>query len=69
MGKEKIDILHSESKYEVRRPHMSHNKSDVYKYPCIYSINRSNELSFKWSNTTDPSATTIENVYNKKDHE
>jgi asparagine synthase (glutamine-hydrolysing) len=23
----------------------------------------------KWSNTTDPSATTIENVYNKKDHE
>lgn len=53
MGKEKIDILHSESKYEVRRPHMSHNKSDVYKYPCIYSINRSNELSFKWSNTTE----------------
>jgi asparagine synthase (glutamine-hydrolysing) len=23
----------------------------------------------KWSNTTDPSATTIDNVYNKKDHE
>jgi asparagine synthase (glutamine-hydrolysing) len=23
----------------------------------------------KWSNTTDPSATTISNVYNKKDHE
>ena len=53
MGKEKINILHSESKYEVRRPHMSHNKSDIYKYPCIYSINRSNELSFKWSNTIE----------------
>jgi hypothetical protein len=52
-GKEKINILHSESKYEVRRPHMSHNKTDDFKYPCIYSINRSNELSFKWSNTTE----------------
>jgi hypothetical protein len=52
-GDEKINIMHSESKYEVRRPHMSHIKSDIFKYPCIYSINRSNELSFKWSNTTD----------------
>jgi hypothetical protein len=53
MGKEKVNILHSESKYEVRRPHMSHNKTEHYKYPCIYSVNRSNELSFKWSNTTE----------------
>lgn len=53
MSKEKINILHSESKYEVRRPHMSHNKTDIYKYPCVYSVNRSNELSFKWSNTTE----------------
>lgn len=53
MGEEKIDILHSESKYEVRRPHMSHNKLDDYKYPCVYSVNRSNELTFKWSNTRE----------------
>jgi len=52
-GNEKINIIHSESKYEVRRPHMSHNESEIFKYPCIYSINRLNELSFKWSNTTD----------------
>jgi len=52
-GDEKINILHSESKYEVRRPHMSHNKTDTHKYPCIYSVNRSNELSFKWSNTNE----------------
>ena len=32
---------------------MSHNESEIFKYPCIYSINRLNELSFKWSNTTD----------------
>ncbi len=53
MGKDKINILHSESKYEVRRPHMSHIKSDIYKYPCVYSVNRSNDLSFKWSNTME----------------
>ena len=52
-GNEKINIIHSESKYEVRRPHMAHNESDIFKYPCIYSVNRSNELSFKWSNTRD----------------
>ena len=52
-GTDKIDIIHSESKYEVRRPHMSHIKSELNKYPCIYAINRSNELSFKWSATTD----------------
>jgi hypothetical protein len=53
MKKEKVNILHSESKYEVRRPHMSHIKDENYKHPCIYSVNRSNELSFKWSNTRD----------------
>ena len=53
MNKEKINILHSESKYEVRRPHMSHHKTEIYKYPCVYSVNRSNELSFKWSNTIE----------------
>jgi hypothetical protein len=52
-GNEKINILHSESKYEVRRPHMGHNETEIFKYPCIYSVNRSNELSFKWSNTKD----------------
>jgi hypothetical protein len=46
---EKTTILHSESKYEVRRPHMSHSKTEIYKYPCVYSIKRSNEISFKWS--------------------
>ena len=46
---EKTTILHSESKYEVRRPHMSHTETEIYKYPCVYSIKRSNEISFKWS--------------------
>ena len=36
-------------------------------FPC-YDLNIDYWLP-KWSNTTDPSATTIENVYNKKDHE
>lgn len=49
MSEEKVDILHSESKYEVRRPHMSHIQSEKHKYPCVYGVNRNNELSFKWS--------------------
>lgn len=36
-------------------------------FPC-YNLNVEYWLP-KWSNTTDPSATTIQNVYNKKDHE
>uniref|UniRef100_A0A6C0I5J0 asparagine synthase (glutamine-hydrolyzing) n=1 Tax=viral metagenome TaxID=1070528 RepID=A0A6C0I5J0_9ZZZZ len=37
------------------------------KFPC-YDLNVQYWLP-KWCNTTDPSATTINNVYNKKDHE
>jgi asparagine synthase (glutamine-hydrolysing) len=36
-------------------------------FPC-YNLNVQYWLP-KWCNTTDPSATTINNVYNKKDHE
>jgi hypothetical protein len=45
----KIKILHSESSYEVRKKWMSHTETEEYKYPCVYSINRKNEIKFKWS--------------------
>jgi 16S rRNA G966 N2-methylase RsmD len=51
--KDKLDILHSESAYEVRRKWMSHTKTEKHIYPCVYSINKNNELSFKWSEITD----------------
>ena len=48
-GVEKINILHSESSYEVRKKWMSHTNNEEYKYPCVYSINRKNDVKFKWS--------------------
>ena len=48
-GVEKINILHSESSYEVRKKWMSHTNNEKYKYPCVYSINRKNDIKFKWS--------------------
>ena len=46
-----IEIIHSESDYEVRRKWMSHDKTDEHVHPVIYSINKDNVPSFKWSNT------------------
>jgi len=46
---EKVEILHSESFYEPRKEWMSEKKDDEYKYLCIYSINRKNVPSFKYS--------------------
>ena len=48
-GVEKINISHSESSYEVRKKWMSHTNNEEYKYPCVYSINRKNDIKFKWS--------------------
>ena len=45
----KITIIHSESKYEVRRNWMSHNKTEEHIYPCIYTIDKEDNPSFKWS--------------------
>jgi len=46
-----VEIIHSESDYEVRRKWMSHDKTDEHIHPVIYSINKDNVPSFKWSNT------------------
>jgi hypothetical protein len=46
-----VEIIHSESDYEVRRKWMSHDKTDEHVHPVIYSINKDNVASFKWSNT------------------
>ena len=48
-----VEIIHSESDYEVRRKWMSHDKTAEHVHPVIYSINKDNVPSFKWSNTTN----------------
>ena len=49
----KINLIHSESNYEVRRKWMSHIKTTKHIHPCIYSINKNNISSFKWSEITN----------------
>ena len=46
-------FLNNQSSYELRKKWMSNVKSDVYKYPCIYSINSKNIASLKWSSQND----------------
>ena len=48
----KLNLIHSESNYEVRRKWMSHTKTTTHIHPCIYSINKENISSFKWSEIT-----------------
>lgn len=50
---EKIEILHSESIYEPRKKWMSSTKDKEFVYPCIYSINKNNIPTFKYSNCND----------------
>jgi len=45
-----VEILHSYSVYEIRKPHMSKDENDDYKHPCVYSVNRNNEPTMYFSN-------------------
>ena len=48
----RLELIHSESNYEVRRKWMSHTKTEKHIHPCVYSVNKQNIASFKWSNIT-----------------
>jgi hypothetical protein len=45
----KVNVLHSESIYEPRKEWMNSIQTNDFKYPCIYSINRKNIPTFKYS--------------------
>ena len=48
---EKLDVNYYRSNYGTEKKIISKNKNDEYKYPVIYSINKKNELSLRYSNT------------------
>tara|TARA_R110002074_G_scaffold383207_1_gene563419 strand:+ start:50 stop:1369 length:1320 start_codon:yes stop_codon:yes gene_type:complete len=48
-NKNKIKLLHSESSYEPRKKWMSNEKNEEFKYECVYTINKKNILSLKYS--------------------
>lgn len=51
-GEPVLNIIHSESDYEVRRKWMSKVKTETHIHPVILSIKKEGELSLSWSNTT-----------------
>lgn len=46
-------FINDQSSYEPRKKWMSKIQTNEYKYPCVYSINRKNVISKKWSNRND----------------
>ena len=50
-GEESVNILHSYSAYETRKPFMSEEKTDEYKYPVVYTCPASGEINLWWSST------------------
>lgn len=46
---EKCKIIKSRSNYGADKKWMSKEQTDEFKYPCVYSVNRKNEISLRWS--------------------
>lgn len=51
--KERVEILHSYSLYETRKPWMNKEKTEEFKYPCIYYIPSEGDLNLWYSNKQD----------------
>jgi len=49
---ETVKIL-ANSSYHTQRPHVSKEKTKKFKYPVVYSVNRSNEPNLMWSSRND----------------
>ena len=49
-NEERVEVLYSSSKYEIRNKHMSSEKDSEFKYPCAYTVGSVNP-NFWYSNT------------------
>ena len=52
-GEERVNILHSFSDYETRKPHVSKEQNDEFKYPCIYTVPKCDIPRLMYSNTKE----------------
>ena len=50
---QKLDVMNYRSNYGADKKHVSNIKNNEFKYPVIYSIDKSNEPNLRWSNTND----------------
>jgi len=51
-GESTVEIIHSESDYEVRRKWMSKVKTETHVHPVVLSIKKEGEIALSWSNIT-----------------
>lgn len=49
-GEERVNLLHSFSKYEIRNDYVSSTKTDEFKLPCVYSITQKDGVKLFYSN-------------------
>ena len=55
VGEEKVKIINNSS-YHHQREHMSKEQSNIFRYPCVYTVRsplKNNEPTFYFSSTTD----------------
>lgn len=52
-GEEKVQILHSFSDYETRKPHVSKEQNEEFKYPVVYVTYKDGSVNFMYSNTQE----------------
>jgi hypothetical protein len=52
-GEEKVEICHSYSAYETRKNWISKTKTDIFKYPCVYTVVKGSNINLLWSSTND----------------
>ena len=45
-----VSVLHSYSTYETRKPYISSIQSDIFVYPCVYSILKNGTINLLYSN-------------------
>lgn len=48
---EKCQVIHDRTNYGADKKWVQREKDDVFKYPCVYSVNRENEPKLVWSST------------------
>ena len=50
-GEERVNVEYSRSNYGTDKKHMSKEKTNEFKYPCVYTINKGSNINFWYSNT------------------
>jgi hypothetical protein len=50
---ERVEVLYSRSAYGTDKPNMSKEKTEEFKYPCIYTIVKGGRVNYFWSNVNN----------------